>query len=483
MTQKLESLSAADLGRKINSREITALECVQYFEERITKYNGLINAFVYVDFEYAESKAKEIDEKLNRGEYVGPFAGVPFGLKEFLPNKIGWKSYHGGVRCLESVDEYNSVFCQAMEDAGGIAIGKCNAPSYGFRGTTDNKMFGPTSTPYNLKYNAGGSSGGSAAAVAAGLVPIAEGGDAGGSIRIPANYCNLFGFKAGIGTIPNLCRPDAWAATHPFCVNGGLTRTVEDAYILMSYMARYSSRDPFSVPTVLEVKPENVLNMKIAYTKNFDLFEVDSEVLDIFDKTINFLKSSGIDIEEVHFDFKHTANELAEQWCKGITVDCALELNHEKENGNDLLTDHFDDFPEEFISIKQECDKLGIEDLYKFNLARTDILDQFENVFENYDLILSPVCCSKGILNKNDHNTKGPDNINGKPVEPLIGWTMTYLVNFIGNPAASIPAGFTSDNVPMGIQIIGKRYDDKSILSFSKKYEELNPWIQYYNLF
>lgn len=307
MTQKLESLSAADLGRKINSREITALECVQYFEERITKYNGLINAFVYVDFEYAESKAKEIDEKLNRGEYVGPFAGVPFGLKEFLPNKIGWKSYHGGVRCLESVDEYNSVFCQAMEDAGGIAIGKCNAPSYGFRGTTDNKMFGPTSTPYNLKYNAGGSSGGSAAAVAAGLVPIAEGGDAGGSIRIPANYCNLFGFKAGIGTIPNLCRPDAWAATHPFCVNGGLTRTVEDAYILMSYMAHYSSRDPFSVPTVLEVKPENVLNMKIAYTKNFDLFEVDSEVLDIFDKTINFLKSSGIDIEEVHFDFKHTA--------------------------------------------------------------------------------------------------------------------------------------------------------------------------------
>lgn len=477
INERLECLSAAEIGRKVKNREFTALECIKYFEDRINKYNKLVNAFVYTEFEYAESKAKELDERIARGESVGPFAGVPFGLKEFLPNKVGWKSWHGGVKCLESIDECNSVFCEAMERAGGIAIGKTNAPAYGFRGTTDNRMFGPTSTPYNLKYNSGGSSGGSAAAVAAGLVPIAEGGDAGGSIRLPASYCNLFGYKAGIGMIPSVCRPDAWSATHPLCFNGGLTKTVEDATILLEFMSYFNPRDPFSNPRPININPSIVKDLKIAYTRDFGIFEVDKEVLDVFNNTIEYLKQNGVNLEEVTFNFKHTANELAEQWCKGITIDCALDINHEKAKGNDLLKDHAEDFPEEFIYWKNECDKLGIEDMYKFNLARTDVLDQFEDVFEKYDLILSPVSCSKGVLNRNDRNTKGPETINGKPLETLIGWTETHLANFAGNPAASIPAGFTEDNIPVGLQIIGRRYSDSTLLSFAKKYEEINPWL------
>lgn len=205
-----------------------------------------------------------------------------------------------------------------MERAGGIAVGKCNAPAYGFRGTTDNKLYGPTSTPFNVEYNAGGSSGGSAAAVADGLVPIAEGGDAGGSIRIPASCCNLVGFKAGIGTILERVRPDAYSITHPYCHGGGECKTVEDAAILLNYMAAYDPKDPNSyerqspIDYVKEIaKP--IPNLRVAFTYDFDLFEVESEVKECVRDTAEKFKQYGAIIEEVHFNFKHTAKELSEQ--------------------------------------------------------------------------------------------------------------------------------------------------------------------------
>ena len=243
---KLEELSASELGFLVNEGKIKPKEVVKYFEERILKRNESINAYVYTKFEEAYEVAFKQEKLLKEGKKLGPFAGVPYALKDFLPNKIGWTNSHGGVKCLVALDEFNSAFNEAMEKAGGIPLGKTNAPSYGFRGTTDNKMYGPTSTPFNLKYNAGGSSGGSAAAVADGLALIAEGGDAGGSIRIPASYCNLYGFKAGIGTIPNIVRPDGFGTTHPYCFNGGLTKTVLDAAILLNYMKGYNPFDPFS---------------------------------------------------------------------------------------------------------------------------------------------------------------------------------------------------------------------------------------------
>ena len=129
-----------------------------------------------------------------------------------------------------------------------------------------------------------------------------------------------------------------------------------------------------------------------------------------------------------------------------------------------------EDFPEEFIYWKEIVDKLGIEDMYKFNLARTEVLDQFENIFEKYDLILSPISCVSSLLNRNDRNTKGPDSINGKPVENLIGWTQTFLANFAGNPSASVPAGFSKENVPVGLQITGRRHEDSLLLKAAKQY-------------
>lgn len=476
---KLEELSALELGRLVNDRQVSPTEVLQYFEDRINKRNSSINAFVYTRFDEAYIEAKNLENRLANHEYCGPFAGVPFALKDFLPSKKGWTHSHGGVKCLIKEDPYSSEFCLAMENAGGIAIGKTNAPAYGFRGTTDNRLYGPTSTPFNIKYNSGGSSGGSAAAVADGLVPIAEGGDAGGSIRLPASWCNLYGFKPGIGFVPSVARPDAYCASHPVCAGGGLTKTVADTRALMSLMHRYDRRDPYSYESLLFSSSRK---LKIAYTRNFGLFDVEPEMLELIEKTIEYLRATGFDIEEVNFNFKHSGKEIAEQWCKGITVDCAIELNQEKERGNDFLATDKQDFPDEFIYWKEQCDKLGIMDLFAFNEVRTEILDQFENVFDNYDFIISPVTNCFPILNKDNFNTKGPDTLCGKPIESLIGWTQTFLANFNGYPAASIPAGLSKDNLPFGLQVIGKRHRDYDLLDLSKEIETIMPWNPYYQI-
>ena len=161
---RLELLSAAELGREVSAKRLSPTEVLHYFSRRIEERNPSLNAFVYTRFEEAERAAKKLEARLAKGESAGPFAGVPFALKDFLPSKKGWPNSHGGVRSLIQEDPFDSEFCRAMENAGGIAVGKTNAPAFAFRGTCDNRLYGPTSNPFNTRYNSGGSSGGSAAA-------------------------------------------------------------------------------------------------------------------------------------------------------------------------------------------------------------------------------------------------------------------------------------------------------------------------------
>lgn len=485
---QLEKLSALEIGELVNSKQVSPVEVLKYFEKRISDRNDSINAFVYTKFEEAYIRAFFLEDKIVKHGPAGMFAGVPYGLKDFLPNKRGWTNSHGGVECLIRVDEIDSEFNIAMERAGGVAIGKTNAPAYGFRGVTDNKLYGPTSTPFNTQHNSGGSSGGSAAAVSDGLVPIAEGGDAGGSIRIPAAWCNLFGFKPGLGSIPSVIRPDAWSATHPFCFNFGLTKTVRDAVALYNSMSKYNPRDPYSRPiqdkllSYTDLEPRQHNKLKIALTLDFNLFEVDNEVKSIIYKTASKLLEYGYQVDLVTFKFNHSSNELAEAWCNALMFDSVIELELDKKNGKDYLNDYPSQFPEELKYWVEKCKNSNIWDLYRFNQARTDVLDSFEDIFERYDLILSPTSCCMPVPNSSDRNTKGPEDINGKPIEPLIGWATTYLVNFIGYPAASVPAGLSKENLPVGLHIIGKKYMDEEVLLLSRVFEIINPWDSYYDI-
>jgi len=477
---ELEKLSGVELGKEVLSGRITPTEVIRYFQERIEKRNPSLNAFTYTKFDDAFSEAKALEEKLLRHEEVGPLAGVPVGLKDFLPSKKGWTNSHGGVKSLIRIDPEDSMFYIAAREAGAIAVGKTNAPAFAMRGTCDNYLYGPTRNPFDTRYNSGGSSGGSAAAVADGMLPIAEGSDGGGSIRIPSAWCGCFGFKASVGTIPSICRPDGWTATHPYCFNGAITRTVEDSAVMLNYMARYNPRDPLSLDhgkrdfTELMKKP--IRNWKIAFTTDFDVFTVDPEVASIVKDAARKLEAAGASIEPVHFSFQHTQNEFAELWCRSISIDTAIDMELWKKEGLDLVKDHREELPEEFIYWNELALRATVMDYRYFNELRTEMLDAMQDIFDTYDIILSPVTICPPVLNAEDGNTRGPLEMNGRKIEPLIGFCETFFSNFTGNPAASVPAGLTKEGLPVGMQIIGKKFRDEDVLAVAKTFEDIAPW-------
>ena len=348
------------------------------------------------------------------------------------------------------------------------------------RGTCDNYLYGPTSNPFDTRYNSGGSSGGSAAAVADGMLPIAEGSDGGGSIRIPSSWCGCFGYKASVGTIPSICRPDGWTATHPYCFNGAITRTVADSALMLNYMARYNPRDPLSLNhgkrDFLELMKKPIRNWKIGFTTDFDIFPVDPEIAEIVRAAAWKLEAAGAIVEPVHFRFRHTQNDFAELWCRSISIDTAIDMELWKKEGLDLVKDHRDELPEEFIYWNELALRSTVMDYRYFNELRTEILDALEDVFEKYDIIVSPVTVCPPVRNATDGNTRGPSEMNGVKLEPLIGFCETYLSNFTGNPAASVPAGLTRSGLPVGMQIIGKKFRDEDVFAVAKTFEDIAPW-------
>lgn len=477
----LHKYSAVELGNIVNSRKLSVREVLDYFKQRVEKRNPSINALVYLNWEDAYREADKLQERIDSGEYVGPFAGVPIALKDFLPSKKGWYNTHGGVEALTGIDEYDSEFYKACKSLGAIAIGKTNAPPFGFSGACLNKLYGQTRNPFNIEYNSGGSSGGSAAAVADGLILIGEGGDAGGSIRIPASWCNLYGFKPSVGTVPSICRPDAWSATHPYCAGMGLTKTVEDAAVLLTQMASYNPYDPMSLPINNNKQFNQYLNtsvrdMKVAFTYDFDLYPVDSEVREIVYSAVEKLESSDIRVEPVRFSFKHTLAEIMFCWAWSISIDTTLDIKQWRQEGLDLLKDYSDELYEEFIYFYHVASKADIYSFREFNEIRTDILDNFESALSQYDFIISPTTICPPM--KISDNGKVSE-VAGKRLDAttnFISFGETALVNFIGYPAASIPAGYTDAGLPIGIQIIGRQYHDDSVIALSSAIEKISPW-------
>lgn len=474
----ITSLTGIQIGELVNSKQISAVDVIKAFIHKIDSENYRTNAFVYLNFEEALREAKQLDLRLNNGEVVGPLAGVPIGLKDFLPTKKGWPATHGGVDCLRTIDDSDSPFYAAAHKLGAIAIGKTNAPAFGFRGTTDNKLFGPTSTPYNIEYNAGGSSGGSAAAVGGHLVPIAEGGDAGGSIRIPSAWCGCFGFKPSAGIVPNICRPDAWTATHPYCCGGPITRSIEDSAVILSEMIKYDARDPISVPLKIEdissfLKTNNQL--KIGYTYDFNLFPIPHpEIIDSVNKTVDMLRSQGHECTKANFKFKYSLEEIEEAWLRGICIDTAIDTELWKQNNVIDLYARADELPKEFVEWNKKAFKSTMLDYRKFHEIRTDMLDAHIDVFEDVDIIIAPVTGCLPVKNADNRDTQGPKEISGIPINPLIGFGYTYLENMIGTPAASYPIAISSENnLPIGIQIIGRRYKDEEVFQICTELQQL----------
>ncbi len=249
---------------------------------------------------------------------------------------------------------------------------------------------------------------------------------------------------------------------------------------MLNYMAVYDPRDPLSLDhgwrDFTELMKRPIKGWKIAFTADFDVFTVDREVSGIVEAAAHRLEEAGADVEDVHFNFKHTQNDFAKLWCRSICVDTAIDMELWKKEGFDLVRDHREELPEEFIYWNKEALNSNIMDYRYFNELRTEILDAQQDIFEKYDIIVSPVTICPPVKNASDGNTKGPEELNGRKIEPLIGFCETFFENFTGNPAASVPAGLTCKGLPVGMQIIGKKFRDEDVFAVAHAFEEISPW-------
>lgn len=460
----LDKLSALQLGKLVNGKQLKPREVLEYFLKKIEDKNDAINAVVDLHIDEAIKECDLLQERIMNGETHNPFAGVPILFKDFLSSKPGWTHSFGGVTSLMSYDEDRSKVYNAAKILGMISLGKTNAPNFGFAGTCDNKKYGPTRNPFNLEYNSGGSSGGAAAAVASGMCLIAEGGDAGGSIRIPASWCNCFGYKpSGYHTNSFIGKPGL-QITHPICTDGVITRTVEDSLTIVKQM--YNNVIDFDTYNM------DVKDINIAVTNDFNLFYTDSEICDVIRSVANKLKDEGANVHYVDFKFDYSASEFADMWCKSISVGTASDLNKLKSEGIDMFKDHADELSPEFIYWNMEAAKSTIFDFELWHQMKENIRKEYTRILDEYDIILSPVTCCMPVTNKYDGNTRGPSNISNN----VIGFAETFLVNFLGLPSASVPGGFGKNNLPIGVQVTGNLYRDNDVIAVSKFLELANPW-------
>lgn len=485
LADELAYVSAAELALQIRSRRLSPVEVIDACISRIEQRNPSLNAFIFTAFDEARERARAAEQALMSGAELGPLHGVPAAIKDLFGMKPGWKNSFGGIRALKDYTADSTSICvERLERAGAILIGKTNSPVLGFCGCTDNMLFGPTSTPFRIGKNSGGSSGGSAAAVADGLIPLGHGTDGGGSIRIPAAWCGVFGYKASVGRVPYVSRPNAFGGLAPYRFEGPLTRTVEDAALAMSALAGDDWRDPNALTDTVDflgATRRSIRGMKIAFTPDWDIFPVESPVAATVAAAVQAFREAGAQVEQVRIGIKRTQQELSDLWCRLAIVRSTIFFDDWKARGLDIRRDHADDLPagmHHWLSIGDTA--LATERLND-QILQTEVYDAINGTLQAYDLIIAPTLACMPVDNRTNGDTVGPAQINGEPIDERIGWCMTYLINYSGNPSASIPAGL-ADGLPVGMQITGRRNADADVFAAAAAFERLRPWHETYRI-
>ena len=477
--QELADATVVELAHRIRARQVSPVEVMDATVAAIEADNERLNAFVYLAFDEARERARAAERAVSSGQPLGPLHGVPTAMKDLFDFKPGWPSTFGGVRALKDfVPDFYCAWAERMEQAGAIIVGKTNSPVMGFRGTCDNPLFGPTRNPFDTARNSGGSSGGSAAAVAAGLLTVAEGTDGGGSVRIPASWCGVYGYKHSFGRVPYVARPNAFTGLHPFLFEGALTRTVEDAAHVVDAIAGYDPRDPFALEERADLTAavrRPISEWRIAYSPDFDVFPVEPAVAGVVADAVRAFEEAGAHVEEVRLGIEHDQRELSDLWCRLIIPINVATFEDFKRNGLDLLGEHRDDFPPEYLRWIDEGYELRAPQMMRDEEIRSEIYDAIQRVLDDHELLVTPTLACPPVENATDGNTKGPTRVGDVEVDPLIGWCLTYPANFSGHPAASVPAGMV-DGLPVGMQIIGRRYADADVLAASAAFERIRPW-------
>lgn len=454
--------SAAELAQGIKAGELSPVEVLDVYLDRIEEINPKINAIVTLIEENARKEAKKAEQKVKEGKELGVLHGVPVVIKDNIPVR-GVRTTYGSKLYENHVPEEDMILVERLRQAGAIILGKTNMPEFGLIGITDNPVFGMTYNPWDTNRTTGGSSGGSAAAVAAGLCPIAVGNDGGGSIRIPANFCGVFGLKPHLGRIPRYPSLPGWET---MAVEGPITRTVEDAAIMMDVMAGPDERDYLCLPPSdlnyharLE---DDIIGKKFAYSPDLGQFIIDPEVAEVVKKAVTSFSDLGHEVEEVTLDLVDMGQDFLYQ----VISETAAGLEEFREEWEKVMYPAY----AAFLGLEESLKSV---DFVKIQYKRKELSEQvWQQVFKDYDFLLAPVTAVPAF---DVEIGIGPFEINGEGIGP-VGWLLTFPFNFTGQPAASVPCGFTKDNLPIGLQIVGKRFDELGVLQASRAFEKRLPW-------
>ena len=468
-------LSATELARRIRKGSLSPVTVVDALLDRIDERNDRTNAFVTVTDERAREAAKDAERAVEDGEPLGPLHGVPVAIKD-LTDVAGVVTTRGSKLFEDAVAESNAVVVDRLLDAGAIVIGKTNTPEFGLGCTTDNRVVGPTGTPFAPDRIAGGSSGGSAAALADRLVPIAQGSDAGGSIRTPASCCGIYGFKPTFGRVPMAGRPNA-VGPHSPCIHvGPMARTVEDAALVLDVMAGAHPRDPFSLPHdgggFVDAFDESIDDVSIAYSPDLGAYPVASAVRDVVGDAIAGFEEAGATVERADPPLDLDNDEILDTYYTFATVLWRTLFDGlAEEHGLDPYGEDRDALAASTVETALEAEDVSTREYKAADRARTRVYDAMTDLLDEYDLLVTPTLAVPpfpiGEL---------PTEVEGVPIEPRRGWLLTQPFNLTGHPVASVPAGFTDDGLPVGMQVVGRRLADADVLQASAAFERARPW-------
>lgn len=460
--EEIAWMSAVDLAAAIRAKTLSPVEVTAATLARIEQFNPALNAFCTLHADEARDAARQAEQAVMRGEPLGPLHGVPVSVKDNLWVR-GSRTTFGSKLLENNVTAEDCPAVERLRQAGAIIIGRTNSPEFGWKGVTDNRLFGVTRNPWNLKLTPGGSTGGGSAAVAAGLGPIALGTDGGGSLRIPASFCGLVGFKASHGRIPN------WPVTAVDSIRhtGAITRTVGDAALALSVLAGPDERDPGSLPATavdwLDEFDGGIKGLRIAYSPEMGYAPVEPEVARLCRSAAKRLSDTGARVEEVQLDWTDPYDCWSVFFHGGIAVSLADKLPAQ----GDLLDPGL-------RKIAQHGVHLSAIDYIKAQLARNAFWQRVRLLYDNYDLLVTPSLAVPPFAAGQDE----ADPLGGEEPRALHWTRFTYPFNLTGQPAASVPCGWTKEGLPVGMQIVGRRFDDPTVLRAASAWERLQPWAE-----
>lgn len=476
---RVTNTSARDLARAIRNEELSSLELVEELLERIEN-RGELNAFVTVIGDAARERAREADKAAAAGENLGPLHGVPVAIKDLRDRKRGVRNTLGLKALSENVAEEDSITVERLEAAGAVVIGTTNTPALAHTIKTDNRLVGATSTPFDSERSAGGSSGGSAAAVAAGLTSVATGSDIGGSLRVPASCCSVIGLKPTFGRVPVNARTDSFNSHTPFMVGGPIGRSADDVALALDILAGQDDRDPFSVPggddDFLGATGRPTDSISVAYSPDLDLQPVEPAVRDVVGEAVEDLATAGATVSPVDVSLPEYGELRSAYYTQVGGYFAAVATQIEDHFGIDFDTADVEETVRSTIALGRNNEGLA-ERLA--NVPRTDAYEAIEAAMSGYDVLVTPTLTvppyGKHLSDRYPTEIDG-EAVDGIPTDAMLTW----VFNLTGHPVASVPAGFTDDGLPVGLQVVGRRYRESDVLATAAALERERPWADRY---